>query len=246
MKNILKIIVLVPLVLWGCAKEQGSRSVKAQMAITEDGIIIPSEEYILELYEAELITMGLMATANFGNHPTKDDDVRISMHAGRVANIDLVLTDQVFHFYRDQIAYYTGTHLLNLFGKVHDMSITTEDEGTVEYQFYIPELITADVNYGAIGLRRTESVLRWNPDSQYPTKVVFAYILYGGGQMLYRDAVIVDDNGVLDLCQFLKNQDAKSIEISVYRVNAMEVNTEGKRIALAFTTADHHFYAIED
>ena len=222
-----------------------------KMVKTANGVIIPSEGYLLELYDVNDITIGLIANANFGNLPTQHDDAGICMSAVALANIDLILTDQEFHFKQDQGVSYTGTRLLDLFGKVHDMSITTEEEGTVEYRFYIPELIAADISNADSGVKRTESVLHWNPDSQYPTKVLVAYILYNSTslrdrEMLYRDAVIVDDNGQLDLSGFLNNQDAKCIELSIYRINAIEVNTEGKRIALAFTTVDHHIYAISD
>ncbi len=251
MKNIIKLVVLVPLVLVGCIKEQVPHSVKAQMKTTSDGIIIPSEDYLVELYNANDITIGLIANATFGKYPTIDDDMGLKMAAAAIADIEIVLSDQEFHFKQDQDVRYNGLQLLDLFGKVHDnMSITTQ-EGRVEYKFYIPELITADVsNYGETGVKRTGSVLHWNADSQYPTKIVFSYTLYNDdpmfGEMIYKDAVIIEDNGELDLNQFLENQDAKGINFSIFRVNAVEVNTNGKRIALAFTSVDHHIYSIED
>jgi hypothetical protein len=242
----MKLFVLVPLVLLGCIKEH---SVKAQMKMAADGVIIPSEEYLLQLYDAQDIMIGLIANANFGEYSNVDNDARIDMSVAAIADIDLVLSDQEFHFKRDQNVSNSGPHLLTLFGKVHDMSIRIEGE-MAKYRFYIPELVTADVSNADGGVKRTGSILHWNPDSQYPTKVLFAYILYDDspmyGEMLYRDAVIVDDNGELDLSQFLNNHDAKCIEFSIYRVNAIEINTEGKKIALAFTTVDHHIYSIKD
>lgn len=225
-------------------------TIKAQMATTSEGIIIPSEEYLRELYEAQDVTIGLIANATFGEYPTEDNDMGINMSVAAIANIDLVLSGQKFQFYRDKDVCNNGAHLLDLFGKVHDMSITTK-KGTVKYKFYIPELIMADVsNYGEKGIKRTGSVLHWNPDSQYPTKVLFSYMLYNEepmfGEIIGRDAVIVDDNGELDLSPFLSNRDAKGINFSIHRVNAVEVNTEGKKIALAFTTVDHWIYSIRD
>ena len=254
MKNIIKLFVLVPMVLLGCVKEQGSNSVKAQLKTTSDGIVIPSEDYLLELYEKNNVTIGLMANANSGNYPTEDNDRRIDMSADAIADIKLVLSGQVFHYYRNQNVCNSGVHLLDLFGKVHDMEITTNRgmaiEETVEYRFYIPELITAKVsNIEETGIERG-SILHWNPDTKYPTKVVFSYTLYddyiNGGDAIYSDAFILEDSGILELNQFLTNRDAKFIRFSIFRLNAIEVNTEGKRIALAFTSADHHIYSIKD
>ncbi len=250
MKNIIKLVVLVPLVLVGCIKEQVPHSVKAQMKTTSDDIIIPSEDYLVELYNANDITIGLIANANLGRYPTKDDDWGINMSAPEIANIDIVLSGREFHFKKDQCVSYTGPQLLDLFGKVHDMSIKTDEE-MAEYKFYIPELITAKVsNYGEKGIKRKESVLHWNQDRQYPTKVLFTYRLYTKdpmyGEVIYADAVIINDNGILDLSEILANYDAKYINFSIQRVNAIEVNTNGKRIALAFTSVDHHIYPIED
>jgi hypothetical protein len=88
-----------------------------------------------------------LATANFGEYSTLENSSRTKMTAPPMVDIDLVLTDQVFHFKKDEITYQTGTHLLKLFGKVHDLSVTTMEEGTMEeYKFYIPELITFNVN----------------------------------------------------------------------------------------------------
>ncbi len=245
MKNIIKLVVFVSLVLAGYI-----HSAKAQMKTTSDGIIIPSEDYLVKLYDENDITIGLIANANLGEYSTLDNDSRINMRVAALADIDLVLSGKEFNFKRDQDVCYNGPQLLDLFGKVHDMSITTKEE-TKEYKFYIPELITAKVsNVDENGIKRTGCILHWNKDSKYPTKIVFAYRLFGGspasGEMIYRDAVILEDNGMLELSQFLTNRDAKGINFSIYRVNAVEVNTEGKRIALAFTTVDHHIYTIQD
>ena len=245
-KIYLIVLVLVTIILLGCIKDRSSsRLIKAQMVTSADGVIIPSEEYLVELYHATDIQIGLIANANFGNLVSQ------RMVASKM-DIDIILSDQTFHFKKGvNPCGYNDSSLLELFGKVHDMSIVVGDKIS-KYKFYIPELVTAYLseNSWENGLKRTGSVIHWNSDSQYPTKVLFEYELYASdpihNERLYTSSAIVDDNGTLNLDELLSNQDVKAVIFSIYRINAIEVNVEGKKAALAFTTVDHHMYMIAD
>ena len=223
-----------------------------KMVKTANGVIIPSKDYLLDLYNSNSGMIGLVSNANFGHLPTGEDS-QIMMAAGAWVDMDIQISDQEFHFKKHEDVFYRDIKLLDLLGKEHKMSITTP-EGTENYKFYIPESIIAQqlkpstINTNII--QRSGNVLHWNPDSQYPTKVVFEYQLYDKepafGELLYRDVVVVDDIGQLDLDKFLANKDAKGFRFSIYRVNAIEVNTDGQKVALAFVMVDHHSYRIQD
>lgn len=276
MKNRIKLFVLISFLLFGCVKElrYAKRCIKVPIATTSDGVIIPSEEYLSELERVSDFAVGLMANANFGRYPTQDDDPAVSMSLATYVDFDLVLSGQKFPFRKNKcgthcrknkcvsnckthfkknkcVSDYYGTHLLELYGKVHEISITAKKRMET-YKFYIPELITTYVSSDSVGngIKRTGSILHWNPDSQYPAKVEFTYRLYDGdpmyGNIIDANIIFIDDNGELDLSPFLANENAKAINLSIMRRNAIEVNIGRKKVALAFTSVDHWIYAIKD
>lgn len=143
--------------------------------------------------------------------------------------------------------------LLDLFGKVHDMSISTS-EGTDSYKFYIPDLIIAkrlNTDTNNLNINRTGNVLKWNPDRNFPTKVLFTYTLYDGnslnlGAPMRRNSMIISDIGTFDLDAILTNKSVKVINFSLYRLNGLEVNSMYNHVALSFISVDHHVYDIID
>lgn len=255
MKNLVKSVFMISAVitLSSCNKDDvKSNSSSLKMATTSEGIIIPAEENLMKLYTSTPYQAGLIGNSNFGILP-KGGDMSLMMMSAPIADIDFNLSGQKFNFSKEKQVTYSNSELLNLFGKVHPLSITTK-EGSKDYKFYIPEMITVKKlgeDNQSIVINRTGNTLTWKPDSKYPTKVVFSYMLYkgnalGGEEPIYRNALIVEDNGKLNIDEFLSNHDAKAINFSIYRINALEVNTDGKKIALAFTSVDHHVYDIQD
>ena len=259
MKHIVKLIIsaflIIPIVLFGSSKGRKFYAYKkplvAQMAITDDDVIIPSEDYLVELYHATPYIIGLISNANFGILPTGETS-DIIMSSAPLADFTVKISNQQFVFKKKESVFYQGPQLFDLLGKVHDLSITAKGK-TEYYKFYIPESISAErliTNPNTGNIQRHGNILRWNPDSQYPTKVLFEYTLFDNtypfdGDMLDKKTMIIDDYGELDLDQFFVYQDVKSILFSLSRINAIEVKTD-KRIALAFTMVDHHYYSIEN
>jgi hypothetical protein len=145
----------------------------------------------------------------------------------------------------------TGGNLSSLFGTKVPMSISNGNDVATETK-YIPTVIKAKKlgeDPKTMNINRTGNVLSWNSDANNTIGVVFHYTLYnqpvsGSGSIIETNSYVVDDNGSLNLDQFLSNPSAKSIDFEISRGNAINLPTQSKNTVFDIRSSDNHSYDI--